>query len=147
MCKSLVIGYGNSLRNDDAIGSQVAEIVATWGLAGVRSLALPQLTPELATDLAQVDLAIFVDACPILMTNKVKLISLQPLDYQEIQSHFSQPSTLLALTQTLYKKCPKAWWLIVPGVNFALGDSLSSVAQQGITQALIEIKNLLSTVK
>jgi Ni,Fe-hydrogenase maturation factor len=47
----LVIGYGNELRGDDAIGQWVA-----------RAVAAHQLTPELAEDLAHTDYAVFVDA-------------------------------------------------------------------------------------
>jgi Ni,Fe-hydrogenase maturation factor len=59
LVNSLVIGYGNSLRGDDSIGIKVAQIVADWHLPKVRSLSPHQLTPELAAELAQVDLAIF----------------------------------------------------------------------------------------
>ncbi|HEY9173382.1 MAG TPA: hydrogenase maturation protease, partial [Verrucomicrobiae bacterium] len=48
----LVIGYGNTLRRDDGIGPKVAEAVAELNLPGVRSLACPQLTPELAEPIA-----------------------------------------------------------------------------------------------
>lgn len=47
MIKSLVIGYGNSLRSDDRIGIEVAKTVADWNLTPVRSLDVPQLTHEL----------------------------------------------------------------------------------------------------
>lgn len=58
----LVIGYGNELRGDDGVGPKVAEAVEAWKLAGVSVLALRQLTPELAADLAVVRRVIFVDA-------------------------------------------------------------------------------------
>ncbi|MDJ0651213.1 MAG: hydrogenase maturation protease [Xenococcaceae cyanobacterium MO_188.B19] len=143
MAKSLIIGYGNSLRSDDGIGVRVAEIVADWHLPAVRSLCLHQLTPELAADLAEVDLAIFVDAGETPDTDTVKLHSLKPLDSTELRSHFSDPRAILSLTQAIYGKCPPAWWVIVPGVDFQLGDRLSPVAQEGISQALIHIKNLI----
>ena len=159
MVKNLVIGYGNSLRSDDGIGIRIAEIVADWQLPEVRSLCLHQLTPELAADLATVDLVIFVDAREISNTDNiqltyspasllsgsfVKLHSLTPLNSTEFRSHFSDPTTILALTQAIYGKCPQAWWVIVTGVDFQLGDRFSAIAQKGIAQALIHIKNLLS---
>jgi hypothetical protein len=60
LVNSLVIGYGNSLRGDDSIGIKVAQMVADWHLPKVRSLSSHQLTPELAAELAQVDLTIFI---------------------------------------------------------------------------------------
>ena len=141
----LVIGYGNSLRSDDVIGLEVARIVASWSLPHVRSLALPQLTPELAVDLAEVDLAIFVDACLFTETSMVELSSLKPADSTNFKSHFSDPQGLLSLTQALFSNYPQAWWVLVPGVNFQLGDRLTPTAEKNIELASIQIKTLLTT--
>ncbi|HEU5101426.1 MAG TPA: hypothetical protein VFU22_20525, partial [Roseiflexaceae bacterium] len=62
----VVIGYGNELRGDDAIGMIVAEQVASRGWPNVCAIATRQLLPELAEDLARVGLAIFVDARPLI---------------------------------------------------------------------------------
>jgi hydrogenase maturation protease len=145
LVNSLVIGYGNSLRCDDGIGIKVAQIVEGWHLSGVRSLRLHQLTPELTTELAEVDVAIFVDACQPCNNVGVKLYPLNPSTPITFESHFSKPQVLLNLTQALFGKCPKAWWVIVPGVNFQLGDNFSPLAQQGIEQALKLIKRLITT--
>ncbi|MDJ0570696.1 MAG: hydrogenase maturation protease [Pleurocapsa sp. MO_192.B19] len=142
--KNLIIGYGNSLRSDDGVGVRVAEIVADWNLPEVRSLVLHQLTPELTAELAQVDLVIFVDAYQATDTNAVKLYSLQPSDLAKFHSHFGDPTVLLSLTKAIYGRCPQAWWVIVPGVNFQLGDRLSSIAQRGICEALVQISNWIS---
>ena len=139
----LIVGYGSSLRSDDSIGIRIAEIVASWHLPKVRSLTRHQLTPELAADLAQVDLVIFVDACQATETKIIELQALKPLNSTEIRSHFSDPRAILSLTQALYGKCPQAWSVIVPGVNFQVGDRLSSVGKKNIAGALIQIKNLL----
>lgn len=144
LVKSLVIGYGNSLRGDDGIGLKVAQIIAGWHLREVRSLPRPQLTPELAAELAQVDLAIFVDANQAADINAVKLYSLKPSNSINFKSHFSDPQALLNLTQALFGKCPQAWWVIVPGIDFQFSERLSSLAEQGVSQALIQIRSLLS---
>jgi Ni,Fe-hydrogenase maturation factor len=60
---TLVIGCGNDLRGDDALGPLAATAVAAWDMPGVQALAVHQLMPELAEALAEADLAIFVDAC------------------------------------------------------------------------------------
>jgi Ni,Fe-hydrogenase maturation factor len=59
---TVVIGYGNDLRGDDALGPLAATAVAEWDMPGVQAIAAHQLMPELAEPLAQADLAIFVDA-------------------------------------------------------------------------------------
>ena len=58
----LVIGYGNTLRSDDGVGPKVADAVAALALIGVRALACPLLTPELADPVSQARVAVFVDA-------------------------------------------------------------------------------------
>ena len=145
LVNSLVIGYGNSLRSDDGIGIKIAQIVEGWRLPGVRSLSLHQLTPELTTELAEVDLAIFVDACQPCDSDRVKLYPLNSSTSIVFGSHFSNPEALLSLTRVLFNKCPQAWWLIVPGINFQLGEKLSPQAQQGIDRALNTVKRLLTT--
>lgn len=142
MVNSLIVGYGNSLRSDDGIGVRVAQIVTDWNLPALQTRSLHQLTPELAADLAEVDLAIFVDAAQ--EVDGVKLYEIKPADYSEFRSHFADPRALLGLTQAIYGKCPQAWWLVVPGVNFQLGDRLSTVAQQGVLEAVVQIRRLIA---
>ena len=48
----IVIGYGSSLRSDDAAGARAAAAIADWGLPGVRAMDAQQLTPELAEPLS-----------------------------------------------------------------------------------------------
>ncbi|WP_052055299.1 hydrogenase maturation protease [Myxosarcina sp. GI1] len=142
--KNLVIGYGNSLRCDDGVGVRVAEMVADWHLPKVRSLAVTQLTPELAQDLAGVDSIIFVDACQAVDTDTVEVCALKPLATTQLHSHFGDPRALLSLTLAIYGKCPQAWWVIIPATNFQLGESLSSLAKKGIALALIQIRAILN---
>jgi hydrogenase maturation protease len=160
----LVIGYGNTLRSDDGVGQIVARKIANSHLPGVRSLYLHQLTPELAADIAEVELVIFVDAtlaaiplCGCCRTAQrlagseiapeVRVSPLQPLFSIEIKSHTSDPRMLLNLAQTLYNHCPKAWWVTIPGENFELGDAISPLARRGITQALRQIDSLIKNGK
>ncbi|MGF1587982.1 MAG: hydrogenase maturation protease [Pleurocapsa sp.] len=69
----LVIGYGNTLRSDDGAGQSAANQIAAWGLPNVRSLAVHQLTPELAEDIANADTVIFVDAVISAKQNYAKI--------------------------------------------------------------------------
>lgn len=134
----VTIGYGNALRSDDAIGIRIASAVADWHLPQVRSLAVPQLTPEMADDLHAADLAVFVDACvdrdrcPL----GVQLTTLYPASSSHLGEHASDPRSLLALTQALYGRAPQAWWMTVPGANFEIGDRLSPLAERGMARAL-----------
>ena len=139
----LVIGYGNDLRSDDGIGPRVATIVESWELPNVDALCLPQLTPELADTFQDFDAVIFVDACSLSSVTEVQIKPIKADELGTITTHSSNPRSLLYLTKILYNHSPHAWLISVPAVNFELGESLSSVAEQGITDALEKIDNLL----
>ena len=138
----LVLGYGNLIRGDDGIGQAVANEVENWNLPNVRSQSLHQLVPELAEDLSQVDLAIFVDAS--ITGNTIQILRIKALETSELNwGHSLTPQSLLALAKNLYNKTPDAWLISVPGVNFELCDRLSETAKQRVTVALDNIKALI----
>lgn len=143
----LVIGYGNDLRSDDGIGQRIANEIAAWGLSTVKSLAVHQLTPDLAPSLADAELAIFVDACVPADNFDVRIQSLVPTADHAMTGHTGDPQSLLALTQVLYGHCPSAWWVTVPGINFELGDRVSCIAETGKAIALIKIIQILDKAK
>ncbi|MEA5618646.1 hydrogenase maturation protease [Cronbergia sp. UHCC 0137] len=140
---ALVIGYGNELRGDDAIGQIIAKTIKSWNLNNVESLAVHQLTPELAANLATVNLVIFVDACINSPSEDVQVKSILPSFDNAINGHITNSRSLLALTQTLYGCCPQAWLVSVPGINFEISDSISSIAENGIAIALNKIIQIL----
>lgn len=141
----LILGYGNSLRSDDAAGRQVAEKIAQQQWQNVQSLSLHQLTPELAETLSQAQAVIFVDV----IASQALTITVEPLEPTAISnnwSHAADPRSLLALAQTLYGKAPPAWWVLIPGVNFAIGEALSKVTQAGVLEAIKAIKQLVDSI-
>jgi hydrogenase maturation protease len=142
----LVIGYGNDLRSDDAVGKRVAEAVATWKLPSVQALAVHQLTPELTVKLTDVDRAIFVDAYTATHDEQVQEVQVRPLEAVHtggVAGHTGDPQSLLALTKALYSHCPQAWWVTIPGINFEVGDNLSLIAKRGVAVALERIDQLI----
>jgi hydrogenase maturation protease len=144
-CTCLVIGYGNTLRGDDAVGPRVADGVAAWRRPGVRALAVQQLTPELADVLTGAGLAVFVDACPSAEGEDVRVRSLEPAELKFGLGHASSPRYLLALARALYGWSPPAWWVLVPGVRFEMGEGLSEVAARGVEAALRQIAALVTS--
>jgi hydrogenase maturation protease len=140
---TVVIGYGNTLRGDDAVGPCVASLVASWRQPGVRALAVQQLTPELAEMLASAGLAVFVDACPTSEGEEVQVQWLGLAGSTYTLGHASNPQYLLALARALYGRSPPAWWVLVPGANFELREGLSAVAARGVEAALRKIAFLL----
>ena len=141
----LVIGYGNSLRNDDGAGQKVAEKIADWKLPSVRALPVHQLTPELAAEMAQVDVVIFVD---VIATNPDNSASVQIEELQAKKEnislgHVCDPRSLLACTKMLYGKVPQAYWVLIPAVNFNFGEEFSAITQEGIDLALTQIQQII----
>jgi Ni,Fe-hydrogenase maturation factor len=166
---TLVIGYGNDLRGDDAVGPLAATAVAAWNVAGVSALAVHQLTPELAEALAAADLAIFVDArAPALPSPSpsphlggmgesspppgdggegaeiVEVHLIEPAAVDSAIGHTGDPRVLLALAEALYGRRPAAWSITVPARSFAFGASLSPAAERGLAAALQHMSDLLA---
>lgn len=143
----LIIGYGNTLRGDDGAGYRVAEILAARDLPGVRSLPVHQLTPELAEPLATVQLALFIDAYAATPDQGLQLQTLVDAGPRAaprpILGHAADPRSLLALTQQLYGVLLVSYWILIPGIQFTLGEQFSSTTEQGIQEALQQIDQLL----
>jgi hydrogenase maturation protease len=143
-----VIGYGNDLRGDDAVGPFAATVVAAWDMPGVQALAVHQLMPELAEALAVANLVIFVDACAPAPLAGEEFVSVRPIEPAAVDSaigHTGDPCALLALTKALYGRCPVAWSIIVPARNFAFGADLSPDAERGLAAALQQIRDLIAS--
>lgn len=143
----LVIGYGNTLRRDDGVGQQVANLVQEWELPLIRSYAVHQLTPELAAELAMVEKAIFIDAYPDSETVQVYPLTDQTDEVSATTNclgHTSNPRSLLTLAKQVYGFAPAAWWVLIPAVNFDFGEEFSPTTQGSIPVALAKIKQLIS---
>lgn len=140
----LIIGYGNPLRSDDGAGQKVAELVAEWNREDVRSRSVHQLTPELADDISRVDTAIFIDATPVTSEtpSQVQIQSLEPKAIAASLGHSNTPQYLLSLTKELYRTTPKAYWILIPAINFEFGETFSTVTERGIKIALKKIEEI-----
>jgi hydrogenase maturation protease len=140
---TIVIGYGNELRGDDGIGPFLAAAVAERAWPSVLALAVHQLTPELAEALAGARLAIFIDACAAPEGEPVEVLAIAPGSPSGAPSHAGDPHVLLGLARHLYGTAPAAWWVMVAGHRFGLGQELSPQAQANCRQALEQIELLV----
>jgi hydrogenase maturation protease len=131
---AIVIGYGNTLRGDDAVGPLVAEAVAQMSWPQVQALAVHQLTPELAEAVAAADLAFFVDATAA--NEPFCARPIEPCAESVVLAHTGDPRTLLALAMALYGRAPQAWWLTISAMQFEYGAELSPPAREGVAQAV-----------
>jgi hydrogenase maturation protease len=142
----LVIGFGNTLRRDDAVGCLVADEIRGWARPGVRSLSVFQLTPELALDLSAARMAVFVDARADSPSSGVRVEEVSPLDEGAISMlHGITPRSLSSLSLATFGRCPPSWMVSVPARDFSFGEGLSNVAREGMRVALRTIDRLIDS--
>jgi len=135
----LVVGYGNTLRRDDGVGPKVADAVEALALTGVRTLACPVLTPELAEPISRAGMVIFVDAA-VDAPLEVQRRKLEPAPSSQVMAHAASPATLLALARDAFGHAPEAWLLTIPVAELGIGEALSPLAQRGFDLAIEQVK-------
>ena len=143
---AVVIGYGNTLRTDDAVGQHAAAAVQSWNLPGVAAIAVTQLAPELAASLSTARLAVFVDAIAVSNGGPggVEVTRIKPSGVASAFGHTSDASYVLALAEAVYGNCPMAWLVSVPAADIGVGDGLTEAASLGLADALNRIAELLA---
>ena len=139
----LVIGIGNPLRGDDGVGACLAEQAAMLtaadpgGPVAVRSVQ--QLTPELAEELAQLEDVLFIDAWLAPDTAEPRLTAIDAAA-GALESHRLEPAQLLAASQALYSRMPRAHLLQVPAHAIGHGMELSAELQAVLPAARALLK-------
>jgi hydrogenase maturation protease len=139
----LLLGIGNDLRGDDGAGPRVARALegrVPWDVRAVHGL-----TPEMADDLVEVDLALFVDAHadvalaqPVWTHHRVEAAA----PGTPLLGHTLDVPALLALTAQLHGRAPRAATLSLPARDFSLGETLSPEAEAGVTAAVAALRTL-----
>jgi hydrogenase maturation protease len=123
----LVIGYGNPLRGDDALGCEIAgRLASTIHDETVEVLSVNQLTPELSEFISEVELVVFIDASHVGQPGSWKC---QTVDANEKSSHtlghHLTPMSLLAYAQAIFKASPRALLVSVAGDSFECRQELT----------------------
>jgi hydrogenase maturation protease len=141
----LVIGFGNPIRGDDALGPLVAERLAekqntgSWPAPDVEVLVRHSLTPELASDLAAVARAVFLDAAVDGPVGAVVCRAVAPSPAGPVPDpHCSDVAGLLALTRQLYGRAPEAFLVSFRGVCFDFADRRLSPSVAAAVDAMAE---------
>lgn len=127
MSTMLVIGFGNELRGDDGVGPRVARIVAEWNWPELAGIAVHQLTPELAAEVAKADRVVFVDAS-VDVDGPVRWRSISAETAPASLGHVVTPRWLLGMAEQMFGHTPEAWFVTIPARNLGYGEVLSSAA-------------------
>ena len=134
----LVIGYGSSLRGDDAMGPAAARRLREYGF---EALAVHQLTPEIAERVAAARAVYFLDAAAGVPPGE---ISIQPLERAATRGpqpmgHHASPAALLRLARDAFGANPGAWLIGMGGSSFEIGGDLSEAAERAVSRAIEEV--------
>jgi hydrogenase maturation protease len=142
----LILGFGNPLAGDDALGWRAAEMLASsLERPGVRVMPCRQLTPELAADVAEASLAIFLDASVELPAGKIGCRRVTPQPAATPFTHHFSPAALLSLAEQIYGRRPEAVLFSVGARSFA-GSQLSREVEQALPALLEEVEELVARV-
>ena len=124
---TLVIGYGNPLRSDDAAGLHVARAVDG---PQFRVIETYQLTPELAEDISTYRRVIFVDCDVELAPGEVRVSTVEPTVHAD--THLQTPGDLLRLARDLYGASPLALLVGIGPATMELGETLSPAVAEAV---------------
>jgi hydrogenase maturation protease len=127
---TLIIGYGNPMRGDDAIGCHAARALEQhfWNDPDVEVMAAQQLTPEMAEDLSERDFVLFLDASFGDQPGTIMRTTVSPGTGPGGFSHHLTPSSLLTAAEQLYGDAPFAMSITMAGWSFDLGQKMSHIA-------------------
>ncbi|HEX3663415.1 MAG TPA: hydrogenase maturation protease [Acidobacteriaceae bacterium] len=142
---ALLLACGNSLREDDGVGLQIAEAVEQlFPASRLRIVAAQQFTPEMAADVAATDLAIFVDASAGDDPGAIRVCSVAARP-DSAETHRMDPPALLAMAESLCGHTPAhAFALTVGAGQFGYGTEIGGSVRQAIPRACRLVGNLLS---
>jgi hydrogenase maturation protease len=141
MKKILLIGYGNTVRGDDAAGIRAAELISKI-FPKINCICMHQLLPELAEQVSEADLVFFVDADASVSKLSVRTIEAEP-DSEQPRTHFISPASILSLSCKLYERAPSRAYVIgIPASNFELSEELSQQTSQAVNDCVDEVRKL-----
>lgn len=139
----LVIGYGNPLRTDDAIGQHVAwELMKCFDRADLIVRITHQLTPELAEIVSHFDTVVFIDARVGDRPGEIIHEEVQPAVGAGAFTHNVTPAALLGAANELYDRMPVGLLISIVGEVFDYGIDLSPRLYRmlpGITRKAAEL--------
>jgi hydrogenase maturation protease len=138
----VIIGCGNPLRSDDAVGQLAAEALAE-ALDDPRVLVLPchGLLPEMSEPLSRCELAVFIDATVAAAPGVVQRESIEPPAQVSLsQMHHLTPPVLLTCTRRLFKRCPEALVYGIGIQSIEHGQGLTPAVQRALGRVVKQVR-------
>jgi hydrogenase maturation protease len=141
---TLVVAYGNPLRQDDGVGWAVA--AALSGRDDVEVRTVQQLLPEMAEALARAAFVVFVDARRGGEPGLVEQAAVTPAWTTWTGAHSLRPEELLGLCRRYYGRAPEAVLVSVAGERFGFGEELSPAVRAAIPRVVEDVLGLRGAV-
>jgi hydrogenase maturation protease len=135
MNKTLVLGYGNTLRSDDGVGVWIADRIAALHLPNVDVRRCHQLHLELVPDLIEYESVILVDASTTGESIAVRRCIPSPLRPSSTDHNVS-PEVLQQLALELYDAPIDIHLYTVRGECFDFGSTFSPSVKDRAGRAL-----------
>ncbi len=161
MPRVLVLGIGNPLRGDDALGWHAARRLTRlygpdaeaqflednrWVSAdeSVEIMTCQQLTMDLVEPVHNADQVIFIDATVHGEPGSLTFETVTPEAPQNLISHQFDAPTLLAAVQALYGACPKAAVFSVTAGTFDYTEDLSPAVAARLPELVKRVREMLT---
>lgn len=145
MIRLLIIGFGNPLRSDDALGWHIAQELLRGRVPDdVQVVAAQQLTPEMSEAVSRAEHVLFVDAARHGEAGRLICEQLEPAASSARHTHDLSPAMVLGLAKALYGRSPGAHLLTIAGGSFETGEAMSPAVVAAIPAALQQIRGLMA---
>jgi hydrogenase maturation protease len=136
--QTLVVGLGNTLRGDDALGRIAAErLRPAVDPNQVKVIDQCAPTPELAAEMSAVALVIFLDASADGPADRVVTRRLTESAAADSLAHRVDLGGLLGLARRLYGHAPEAYAVTFRGRSFDFSDTQLSQEAEAASHVLV----------
>lgn len=158
MMRALVLGFGNLDRQDDGVAHEVINALrhrlrqepldeTVSGLeeigAGIDTVFVQQLGPELVDLAAGYDRVIFVDAHVEPNLEAVSRIEVQPEFTSSAFTYHMTPQAFLAWLGVLHRRRPAGFIVSIRGHSFDFGRGLSEATATQVAPAVEHVLHLV----
>lgn len=153
----LVLGFGNTLRRDDGVGAVAARLLAAdprLARTEIEVREAYQLLPEMSLDLAQVTLAVFVDADATGLPGSIEIHEIDPETAARsdadargepgASSHHVGGGELVALAATLGGRAPRAVAVGIGVADMGMGEGLSPAVEAALPKVVEIVAELVT---
>ena len=147
MTNTLIVGVGNPIRGDDAVGIRLAERLQKHFEPDLDCIILLEPDMALAEKISAYDELIVIDAVEDKQCEPYKLIALEPsgeltLRTRFCSSHVFDWPAILTTAGELFDHCPRASLLAVAGYEFDFSEEISTECLANADKAFEFIKQV-----